>query len=382
MPIRPLIRRAITFAVALLLLGGTALAEEPPEAGDAVETPHRCRLEYTQSGINCENMVGYSDHAEPVFKKEPEYEGVAAKGLTSDGDNAVGYAWDQEARKLYIDANRNWDLTDDTPIELTGGGTWHFQERMNVRIDVPPKEGPRSYVLDVQAMGPVFLTLRSGWQGDVRLYGRDWRITLADLDLNGVFDSEDLCHVRPLDIEQPRVVTADLADSVNYADRLFLDGHCYALAPEWTADGAIDLALTEQAVEQALLEVRGEGLGFVLLEGGVTVMLWQPGPSVPVPCGIYNTQQFMVDGGAAQFAAQGWQPLRVNAEGAALEAGGPLTQKLSVSRNLARFSFSHAIQGVGGRIYEQIGGDYENPPQVRVYDTEGKLLDECQFAYG
>lgn len=351
------------------------------ENADAPVIEHRCVLEYRDSGINCAKIIGYATRAEPVFKEEPGYEGGITKGLTSGSENAAGYVWDQEARKLYIDANRNWDLTDDTPIELTEGVTWHFQERMNVHLDVAAGKGARSYLLDVEAMGSVYLTLHSGWQGDVHLHGRDWRITLVDLDLNGLFDSEDLCHIRPLDIEQPGEVTADLPDSVDYADRLFLDGHCYGFTPEWADDGAVELTLTEQPVKQASLEIRGEQLGFLLLQGNPTVMLWQPGSSVPVPCGTY-TQQFTVDGGAAQFTAHEWNPLRVDAEGATLEAGGPLTQELGVSRHLLTYTFSHQILGVGGRTYEQAGGDYENPPRVRVYDAEGKLLDECQFAYG
>jgi hypothetical protein len=64
------------------------------------------------------------DKHEMVFKSEPLGLGADTVGgafvLGSESGDLIGFAWDKSHAVLYIDTNRNLDLTDDEPVESEG----------------------------------------------------------------------------------------------------------------------------------------------------------------------------------------------------------------------------------------------------------------------
>ena len=72
-------------------------------------------LKYRASGES-ESFSLPLDKSEVRFKKEPAYEGEVVRSLLAvapGGGEFIGFACDLQAKKLYLDLNRNLDLTDD-----------------------------------------------------------------------------------------------------------------------------------------------------------------------------------------------------------------------------------------------------------------------------
>ena len=122
--------KARTARAALVMLGllGLAMASVMPvraqETGATnaqfgpVVTAHLDYQEVSYSFANWGARVGSKD---PTFKKEPTLSGSkVVRGTLQLGANPseeMGFAWDRNAGKLYLDLNRNLDLTDD-PVSV------------------------------------------------------------------------------------------------------------------------------------------------------------------------------------------------------------------------------------------------------------------------
>ncbi len=90
-----------------------------------------------------------------AFKKEPVFSGgEVIRGmlpLGSGTSDEMGFAWDRAAGKLYLDLNRNLDLTDDPAgvFSREGGSSGNFQFYRNIHLPFKTPVGRRSMLVDL-----------------------------------------------------------------------------------------------------------------------------------------------------------------------------------------------------------------------------------------
>ena len=102
-------------AVGLICAGVSAGA--PAAVG--TDEPIAFRLQFTGTGLPPSSCRGVSE-GEVAFRREPAYgDGEVARRALRVGpaeSNFVGFAWDKAKGKLYLDTDRDLDLTDETPL--------------------------------------------------------------------------------------------------------------------------------------------------------------------------------------------------------------------------------------------------------------------------
>jgi beta-lactamase regulating signal transducer with metallopeptidase domain/peroxiredoxin len=174
--------------------GGLVTAKLEPELG-LVSRPRLDRFFYVE-------FLALSDKPLKNLKTEPKYHsrkplyGELPLGLGPNHQIAV--AVDEakgETPRIFIDRNRDRDLTNDGPGEwasVSGNSLNYAAELPNVAIDVPYPAGNRPYHVSFFRWRdrPGFVAYRSHScrQGVVKLDGREYKIALQDENFDGRFD--------------------------------------------------------------------------------------------------------------------------------------------------------------------------------------------------
>ena len=130
--------------------------------------------------------------AKVPFLKEPElsqrhvFRSLLRFG--KDTNNAIALIWDQPKRKLYLDLNRNLDLTDD-PAGVFSSTNKGFQQLFtNVTLPLKTPTGPLPRTAGLAAVqrraretGPKCSCTRIRlWQAKVALAGEEWQVAAVD----------------------------------------------------------------------------------------------------------------------------------------------------------------------------------------------------------
>jgi hypothetical protein len=126
------------------------------------------------------------------FSKEPAYSGPGVfRGLLKLGNDTnafMPFAWDERQRRLYLDLNRNRDLTDDSAGVFTATGQ-DLQLFRGIPLGFPSNQGAYQVKVDAHVfaqggsggMVRVFLYVRSVWDGAVELNGRKWYVAVIEI---------------------------------------------------------------------------------------------------------------------------------------------------------------------------------------------------------
>src|ERR1035437_4942510 len=121
------------------------------------------------------------------FSKEPVYSGPGVfRGLLKLGNDTnafLPFAWDEGQQRLYLDLNRNRDLTDD-PTGVFTAASRDLQLFRGILLEFPKKQGFYHVRVDAHVFGQggrrgtvrVFLYVRSIWDGAVELNGKQWYV--------------------------------------------------------------------------------------------------------------------------------------------------------------------------------------------------------------
>ena len=192
---------AILFAVFYPLNRVGAADSVPSHASDTVTA----LMEYQETDYNVINWNVSVALQSDRFKKEP----AAASGKTVRGvlifggnsSNAIPFLWQRDAKKLFLDLNRNRDLTDDSAGVFSAQlvSSISYQMFTNVHLLFNTAAG-RSRVLvdlnlyDYSAQPSGIIRVRSFWQGRATLNGRDWQVGIVQNNLNqsGSFENSQL----------------------------------------------------------------------------------------------------------------------------------------------------------------------------------------------
>jgi hypothetical protein len=370
------------------------------------------------------------------FSREPIYSGVGVfRGLLrlgSDTNAFVPFAWDERQKRLYLDLNRNRDLTDDPAgvFTATDGGLQLFR---GLLLEFPSKQGPYQVKVDAHVFGQggsggtvrVFLYVRSLWDGAVELNGKKWYVAVIDrpdgrigpaLGAKEISDRmvlrpwaerdkpflwwhadlshmHDLSHVKLVTFPYRYAGNAEVFDAFNLPANLFFGGHAYRLDCQVERTGArTGLALSFQRVQPPLgkLHLGGDSIHRVVLDSGpspdgFTALLDDPAGDVEVPVGLYPRQLVLLhrEGGTNFAVGLGTNQLAVTeTKEARLDAGGPVQNTVEVARaSGGTVSLQYRLANAGNIGFHLAVHNEKVPPQLAIRQADAEV-GRGRFEFG
>jgi len=336
------------------------------------------------------------------FEKEPAMKpGSVVRGTLECGrnkTNRLAFAWDRGAGKLYVDLNRNLDLTDD-PLGAFASADQRgsvYPTFTNVHLPVATSAGDRSTAMDLNLFGYgnrlyANAGLRSLWLGQAMLAGKEWQVGLLDrpIERGAAAGSRHLL-LRPWeDREKPFQMGDGAAPVFGFSTNLFLNGHAYGLVAADAGAGdkaGINLDLTEQHPALGELKPTGQFIQRLALEGSsCLVVLEQPGSVVRVPVGRYTEANVRLGNGGVEAVRSprvAGPGVTVSETGtAALVIGGPLTNSVNINRRGRTLVFNYQLLGAGGDAYQLVRPGARKPPEFAAYQGEAKITSG-KFEFG
>jgi hypothetical protein len=339
------------------------------------------------------------------FKKEPAVaSGKIVRGeleFVGNTSNSIPFIWQRGEGKLYLDLNRNQDLTDDPDgvFSITGGKPSNYQSFSNVRLPFTTALGKCKVLVDLNIYDygnrpSCNLGVRTFWQGQVTLQGKDWQVGIVPNDLTRTASLEN-GHMlfRPWDKRRkPFNVNDGSLDSFSFARKLFIDGHGYQMAWMRGSPGGElkpTLQMTEQSVLLSDLNITGKYIERLVLGCETyTVVLDRPVSTVKIPVGNYSPRNVLLEqAGIAAYSvstmSQAANPtVTVNDKSTAIMAvGGPLTNTVAVSRHGQDLRLDYSLVGAGGMTYQRTVQDRSKPPGFAIYKGD-KSIATGTFEFG
>jgi hypothetical protein len=371
-------------ALFLVALAGAlpAPAQEPPPAPQQT-----FRLEWREDGFSLGTTL-FGGNREVAFEAEPAYKGKVVHGALTIGDgptDVIGYAIDRGAHKLYLDANRNRDLTDDTGSAYSVDDMGFLMTVRHVRVTIGEGPDARSYVLELRLWGGGSggdATLQSGWEGQVTLHDQQWLVSVID-DGNGIFDHADRMAVVSASRTRTGVIDATSYETFYLRKDIFLGGHAYTVSCEFD-EGAVVATFTEGEVPMGDLVIEGEHITRLFLQGDRVAILDDPGATVMVPEGTYTAGRVFLDGAEAGWFGCDELNTRLQitpGRTATLQAGGPLNNTLQFARSGMSLNLTYALTGAGAVNYERLSGRFDKNPRFLAFMGDTKIA-EANFEYG
>ncbi len=384
-----------------LLLGSKTFSPAQPAADAAAgSTPaYAAKLEYQEISEALVTRAVPVQSEPSHFRKEPKLSGKdALRGLLQWGhssESPIPFLWDKAQGRLYLDLNRNRDLTDDPNGIADCGTNGLVQVFTNISLPrvTPAGVHPVKVLLGFRSYQPSSVNVSAGlcclWQARVSLRGQDWQFGLVENALepsNAVTPAYLL--LRPWAArERPFNLNTASPDFANYSTNLFFGHQAYCLACRYDTQGAApcyQAVLTEQSVPMGELKVIGAFLHRLILIGdkGLVAILDQPEGTRKIPAGGYAVEEIWLRQGdleAARFKAGRLtvDPRRL----ASLTAGGPLTNSVKVVSQGYDLSLRHELLGVDGQAYRLPRPDYKNPPQFALFQGTNRLVTG-KFQFG
>jgi hypothetical protein len=341
-----------------------------------------------------------------AFTREPDVQGrPVRRGVLNFGnerDQGVAFLWDYTKSKVYLDLNRNQDLTDDpTGVFTSNSRSQQYQEFEKVRLKLAPGVEWKT------VMGSLDLYCWSGretsgsfsllclWDGKISLQGQDWQIGYLEGDRRG---QNSYLFLRPW-TQRKDALSVDDGSQAGFAFRsnLFLNQKAYQMAihsEPGTSNLQYKLMVQEKPVTTGPLRITGRFIDRLLLvqdwnPAGYVAVINNPGPVIQLPVGDYGAPGvWLKEGGRAAYlerARYGPKPsieVKVKAQSeASLAVGGPLTNCVTASREGGTVVLNYKLLGAGGRTYEMANQDRSKPPGF-VVTQNGKQLASGKFEYG
>ncbi|MHC4648678.1 MAG: hypothetical protein ACYTBJ_24745, partial [Planctomycetota bacterium] len=297
-----------TTAVFALLVLCPAAGLARGEGGTDVNE-HVFDLEYVRKGffllIDIKVWVG-----EVSFEKEPDFGGrQVIRGLIPAGqskEDYIGYAWDREEGRLYLDLNRNRDLTDDANgvFKSENVGAWQVQVFEDVGFTAETSSVAIQYAatgafyVDSRGWSSLQMNVRSGFSGEIELHGRKWHVDFAD-NMDSKAGAGDYFNVWPAGMEWG-MPQQDIAMPLR--ENVYLDGRLYALGFEFKAgvssQAVLKMRLREKAGPVGKVNFEGEYVKRLVLENDSTLVpVYEPTKELYLPAGDYSWQGVFLERG-------------------------------------------------------------------------------------
>jgi len=418
--------------------GAPAQSTPPPPAAGIV-----AHLEYREvdfAAVATEISVLPGAH----FRKEPGLTGPDVfrgfMGFGTDTNLFIPFAWDEAQRKLYVDANRNGDLTDDAPGGYTAADR-SLELFRGVRLEFASPQGAYRVLVDAHVFGQaaglvrkprVFLYVRSLWEGGVELNGKKWYLAVMD-GLDGRIGParslsqgsarmvlrpweernepflwwhatlekvHSLAHVKLVTFPYRYAGDAEVYDAFNVPENLFFQEQAYRMDYRAeSSNGPANLAVTFNPVQPALgkLRVAGEYLQRVVLDGGTspggfTAILdsalrdgpaAESGRDVQVPAGSYPRQIVLLQREGHSNVAVGLatNPMVITETSTnGFTAGGPLNGSVRIEPLAMQVRLDYELTNASGILFRLVRQEEKDPPRFEMRQGE-KLVARGTFEF-
>jgi len=340
------------------------------------------------------------------FKKEPDL-GVrkVVRGTMKFGSSTeqfLPFIWDQAGGKLYLDLNRNQDLTDDpTGVRSCSQPARYsnrYQTFTNVHLAFKTPMGSHDLLADLnlhyyrQLGGGI--SSRSYWSGKVSLQGREWQLGIVE-DPSGTPGSPEGGYLllRPWAAREQSFNLQDGSlDGFRFCRDLFFGEEAYRLDYAYLEqDGKprYRIDIKAQRAELGELKLAGRFIKRLVLTGAkFAAVLDQPEAVVKVPVGTYRQCQVqLAQGGTEAFRESSRYGASPEDKGttvtatkpAVLTVGGPLTNSVTVNRSGRSLNLGYELLGAGGETYQLLGARLR--PEFAAYRA-GKKVASGKFEFG
>lgn len=381
--------------------GLEATAAANPQSGQ-VQTVY---LEYGEVGYSFINWGLPLVTRSTPFTKEPVFAGSkVVRGTfqpSGSASNSIAFAWDSAAGKLYLDLNRNLDLTDD-PAGVFGcrekNHSRYYQTFTNVHLPFKTLSGDRELLADLNLYNygsrpNCTAAVRSFWQGKVILQGADWQVGIVETSFDKSDPRDgDYMLLRPwAERNEPFNTDPDSSAAFPFSRKLFVQNQAWQLDCTNESRGVsskLKLQFTGQQPLLGELKINGHFIERAILQGGpYLVVLDQPETVVKVPVGKYNRPEVWLKQGdtVAYYSTYSVRPDQgITIDGnkpGVLAAGGPLTNSVSLSRHGKSLRFNYQLLGAGGEVYQLARVDRSQPPEFAVYKGDRKIASG-KFEFG
>jgi hypothetical protein len=369
-------------------------------AGGSPAVPREIVLHQQVLPYEMESVYWSIDRTNTPFLKEPELskQGVLRGGLrfgNKDTKDAIALIWDQPKRKLYLDLNRNLDLTDDPAGVFSSTNKGIQQLFSQVTVPLQGAAGFHPAILDLRLSADggrqiqVQLSSRSIWEAKVELPGEAWQVAVVD-DLwrqDGPAPAQFLL-LRPWAARTNNLSLRDYnAGVVRFPDRLFWRGQAFQTERRFEPEGetlVCKLSLTPQQPPLTELKLSGESLYYAMLRAtnGYTAVLWQPPGTLKIPQGVYTVSALWLKKGAVEAYRLADEPLLINATAPTNVAlGGPLSNSVTLARQGRKLNMNYRLVGADGSSYRLAQQDRTKPPEFSVYHG-GRKVQSGRFEFG
>jgi hypothetical protein len=388
--------------VATLPLRARENSPPPP----SVSSTQSVQLDYQELDYPVGNWNLPLDIQSAPFKKEPGF-GLrkVLRGTLNFGnsrDQFIPFAWDQTSGKLYLDLNRNQDLTDDPGGVLScSEPVWRspsYQTFTNVHLAFKTPNGTHPVLANLHLYNyrqpNASVGSRSFWSGKISLQGQDWQVGIIENVSGKLGSAEDgFLLLRPWAARHESFDPQNGSlDGFHFCRNLFFGQQAYHLDYAYIQEAGVPkykIDLEERRADLGELKLTGNFIKRIILPGAkFTVVLDQPAPVVKVPVGSYGQCQVQLkQGGAgayrepARFSGSPTEKVtQVNAANpAVLKVGGPLTNSVAVNRHGRSLNLSYQLLGAGGEAYQLLGA--RRQPEFAAYRADKKIASG-KFEFG
>ncbi len=386
---------AAQFALgAILGLSQPTLWAATPEA-----SPVTVRLEYrVTSEALIQRAVGVKPEPSP-FPKEPAlskreiFRGRLLWGHASEPP--LAFIWDKPQGKLYLDLNRNRDLTDDPQGVFSRGTNSNYQLFTNVELPRVTAAGVRPARVQLAfgsyGAGVPYASagLVSYWEAKASLGGREWQAGVVEDVLEAKKSvAPAFLLLRPWsERERPFHLNTSSPDFAEFSTGLFFREQSYALDCRFEAQEAAPgyrLTFSPQPARLGELRVTGAFLHRLILkeDKGLVAILDQPEGTQRIPAGNYALEEIWLRQGDTEATRFKAGRITVDpARPASLTAGGPLTNSVQLADQGYNLSLRYELLGADGSTYHFPRPDYEHPPEFAIFHGTNRLAAD-KFRYG
>jgi len=355
-------------------------------------------LQWQENGESSGFSQAFDDNLS--FSKEPPvdqhevFRGLLDYHGQTDESPKVGYLWDKTDGKLYVDLNKDGNLTNDPNgiLENQRNGYPDFQEFSVFPVSFSTENGVFRYLISANMQGYEYFQqatfrIQSGYAGRVELHDQPWRFSVND-NLQGAIQPGCNLSVYP-ETEALR----NQIDSLPATKQLFLDDHCYTMEFEFKKGAneqpALWCTLTEMDVPTAMLQIEGQGVSrLVFGNGDILVLPHLADQEVVVPVGDFTCRSLSLHIGQYPTVSPrvlGDIVVQISPEQEnVLRVGTPLNQTVQVQRVGKTLRFTYEIVGTGGEKYDiqQLTNyDSNKKPYVAIYKGNVQV-GSGQFEFG
>jgi hypothetical protein len=333
------------------------------------------------------------------FPKEPALPGQNVfRGSLLWGprpEQAMSFIWDKGRGRLFLDLNRNRDLTDNPNGRFASASRNGIQSFTNVHLVLPAATGNRAIRLQLDfssyqggSVG-VSVGLCSYWQARLSLHGKEWQLGLVENlpDGTGPVSPQYLLLRSWAERQRAFHLTSSSADFCNFTKGVFFDNHAYELDCRYepgTDSPRYKVTLKEQAPRLAELKVTGADLHRLILTAkpATTVLLDEPAGIVKLPAGKYSLDEIWLRKGETEmFRLNAGTVVADEQRPANLVAGGPLTNSVEGKPQGDTLWLRYQLLGADRGVYQFPRPDRQHPPEFAVFQGTNRLATG-KFQYG